>query len=300
MKYLYYPGCSLKCSGRAYDESLVAVLKALNIDFAEIDDWNCCGATAYMAVDELKAFSIASRNLALAEKQFSGEGEVNIIAPCSACYMVLLKTQKYMSENSALKNAVVNALKDSGLKYEGKVKIRHPLDVLLNDFGLDKIAKEVKNSLKGIRVASYYGCQVVRPFSTFDDAKDPSSMDDLVKSLGAEPVDWPLKTRCCGASLTGTISEVGLPLSYVLLNEARNRRANIIVTACPLCQFNLECYQNDINKKFGDDIEIPVMYFSQLMGMALGIPMKEIGMNRLFIKPDSVFKNVKGGKSIYV
>ena len=300
MKYLYYPGCSLKCTGRSYEESLLAVLKALKIDFVELNDWNCCGATAYMAVDESKAFAVASRNLALAEQQFKDEEEVNIIAPCSACYMVLLKTQTYLSQNEAELKKITTALKQAGLNYEGRVKIRHPLDVLVNDYGVAEITKAVKHPLKGINVASYYGCQTIRPYATFDDQRNPTTMDELTKAIGATPVDWPLKTRCCGASLTGIISEVGLPLSYIILNEAVKRRADVVATSCPLCQFNLECYQTDINKKFHNDLHIGVVYFTQLLGLALGLSPKELGMQRLFVKPDNVYKVVEGGEPVYV
>ena len=300
MKYLYYPGCSLKCTGRSYEESLLSVFKELKVDFTEIDDWNCCGATAYMAVDETSAFSIASRNLALAELQFKNEEEINLIAPCAACYMVLLKTQMYMQHNEELKAKICTNLKKAGLSYEGRVKIRHPLDVLVNDFGLEAVKKAVKSPLKGIRIASYYGCQTVRPYATFDDAHNPQTMDQLVKALGAEPVDWPLKTRCCGGSLTGMVADVGLPLSYILLKEAARCGADAVITACPLCQFNLECYQSDMSKKFHDKVELPVLYFSQLMGMALGLGKKELGLQRMFVEPTKLYKAVKGGEVVYV
>ena len=300
MKYLYYPGCSLKSTGRAYEESLLAVFDALKIDYTEIDDWNCCGATAYMSVDETKAFTIAARNLALAEKQFENEEEINLIAPCAACYMVLLKTQNYLDAKPELRAKVYTALKEAGLTNKRRVKVRHPLDVLINDLGLDVIKNAVKHPLKGIKVASYYGCQTVRPYATFDDARDPITMDQIVRILGADPIDWPLKTRCCGGSLTGTVPEVGLPVTYVLLKEASRHGADVVVTACPLCQFNLECYQNKINKKFDDNINLPVIYFTQLMGLAFDIPQKKLGLQRVFIKPEKVLKTVKGGAPVYV
>jgi len=300
LKYLYYPGCSLKCTGRSYEESLLAVFDALKLDYAELDDWNCCGATAYMAIDESKAFTIATRNLALAEEQFKNEKEINLIAPCSACYMVLLKAQNFLAQHKNEMERIQIALKQSGLNYEGKVRIRHPLDVLVNDLGIKAISKNVKYPLKGIRVASYYGCQVVRPYATFDDIRNPTSMDEIVKAIGAEPVDWPLKTRCCGASLTGIIDIVGLPLSHSILYEAMRLRTDVVITACSLCQFNLECYQTTINKNYDQSIHIAVIYFSQLLGLALGISPKELGMQRLFIKPESIYKSVKGEKTVYV
>jgi heterodisulfide reductase subunit B len=161
--------------------------------------------------------------------------------------------------------------------------VRHPLDILVNDIGIERIAKAVVRPMKGMKVACYYGCQVVRPFETFDHAAYPTTMDRLVTALGATAIDWPMKARCCGGSLTGTIQEAGLRLNRALLKEAEKRGANIILTCCPLCQHNLECYQKRINRRFGESIHIPVAYFTQFIGLALGIPRKELGIQRLFI-----------------
>jgi heterodisulfide reductase subunit B2 len=300
MKYIYYPGCSLKSTGKLYEESLLAVFDALDIKYEELNDWNCCGATAYMAVDEKKAFVLAARNIALAEEQLKDEDEVNIVAPCSACYMILLKTQKFLEDNPEDMAIIKAALKESGLEYKAKAKIRHPLDVFLNDIGEKEIAGRITKPLKGIRVASYYGCQTVRPYSTFDDQRNPVTMDNLFKAAGAEVVDWSMKTRCCGASLTGTIQEVALPLSYIILHEAKKRRADVVTTACSLCQFNLECYQTNIDKKFKTDTKIDVIYFTQLLGLALGIEPKKLGINRLFAQPENLFRIIEGGKPVYV
>lgn len=300
MKYIYYPGCSLKSTGKLYEESLLAVFDALDVEYEELKDWNCCGATAYMAVDEKKAFVLAARNIALAEQQFNGEEEVNIVAPCSACYMILLKTQKFLEDNPEDMAVIKAALKESGLDYKAKAKVRHPIDVLINDIGEQEIAKRITKPLKGIRVASYYGCQTVRPYSTFDDQRNPVTMDRLFKAAGAEVVDWSMKTRCCGASLTGTIQEVALPLSYIILHEAKKRRADVVTTACSLCQFNLECYQTNIDKKFKTDTKIDVIYFTQLLGLALGIEPKKLGINRLFTQPENLYRILEGGKPVYV
>ncbi len=294
MRYLYYPGCSLKSSGRAYEESLLPVFKALGVELQELDDWNCCGATAYMSVVERKAFALAARNLALAEKQ-GDDGPVHLIAPCSACFLVLTKTQKYLGVHKDLDANVRAGLDAVGLSLTDRVVVRHPVDVLVNDVGLDRIAKAVKVPLTGLRVASYYGCQMVRPFATFDSPYDPTSMDRIAKALGAEPVDWPLKTRCCGGSLTGTITEVGLRLNHLILREAIKRGANAMATSCPLCQMNLECYQKQIGKDFKEPVRLPVLFFTQLMGAAFGLPAREIGMKRLFVPFAHPARAAKGG-----
>ena len=246
MKYSYFPGCSLKGTGRAYEESLLPVLAALGVEIEELDDWNCCGATAYMAVDELKACVLASRNLAIAERM----GNKEMIAPCSACYLVMNKTKHYLHESEPVNNAVQTALKQANLTYSGNVPVRHPLDVLVNTIGIDEIKKRVKNPLKGLKVAPYYGCQIVRPYATFDDQYNPTTMDRLLEAIGCTVVTYPLKTRCCGASLTGTLPEPGLLCSYVLLKEAIKRGADVIATVCPLCQFNLDSYHDKIEAKW--------------------------------------------------
>ena len=196
-----------------------------------------------------------------------------------------MKTERYLEDYPDVSKKINTTLDKVGLHYHGRVDVRHPLDVFVNDYGLENIAKRVKHPLKGLKVASYYGCQVVRPFKTFDHSHYPVTMDRLVQALGGEPVDWPLKTRCCGGSLTGTIQEAGLRLNRLLLKEAEKRGADIMLTCCPLCQHNLECYQQRINRIYEEEIDLPIAFFTQLMGVALGLSEKELGMQRLFKKP---------------
>jgi heterodisulfide reductase subunit B2 len=274
MKYAYYPGCSLRGTGRAYEESLLAVFRILEIEYEEIEDWNCCGATTYLSVDELTSYALAARNLALAARKYT-----EIIAPCAACYLVLNKTQHYIREYPNIKLVVTRALNAIDLTYRDYIRVRHPLDVLLNDIGVAKIREKVKTPLKGLKVAPYYGCQIVRPYSTFDDQRDPTSMDRLLEACGAKIVHYPLKTRCCGGSQKGTLPEVGLDLIHYLLSEACRNGADVISTACPLCQFNLDAFQEESGDRH-HPISIPVVYFTQLLALALGAPVHEIGLHR--------------------
>lgn len=287
MKYLYYPGCSLKGSGRPYEESLLSILDRLGVAVVELAHWNCCGATAYMSVDEVQAFALAARNLCLAE-ECGGPGDVHLIAPCNACYLVLSKAQVYIRQYARIGQVVAEALRAAGLEYHGRIKVRHPLDVLWNDVGVERIKKAVTQPLQGRKIACYYGCQVVRPYATFDNQQNPMVMDHLLRAAGAQTVDWSLKERCCGGTLTGTMEEAGLRLSYILLKEARARGAQVVATACPLCQFNLECYQDRMQSRFGDGIKMPVAYFTQLLGMAMGIPAGKLGLDRLLAPPKPV------------
>jgi heterodisulfide reductase subunit B len=297
MKYSYFPGCSLKGTGRAYEESLLPVLRALGVELEELDDWNCCGATAYMAVDEVKACVMASRNLAIAEKA----GHKELLAPCSACYLVLNKTKHYLHESPVVEAVVQKALHQANLTYSGNTPVRHPLDVLVNNVGIDAIKKRVTQPLKGLKVAPYYGCQIVRPYATFDDQYNPTTMDRLLEAIGCTMVTYPLKTRCCGGSLTGTLPEPGLLCSYILLKEAITRGADVIATVCPLCQFNLDCYRDKMVSKWGNEtipdprnkdarvpvgpyLDIPVVFFTQLIGLAFGLSEKELGLHRGFTR----------------
>ncbi|HZP01900.1 MAG TPA: CoB--CoM heterodisulfide reductase iron-sulfur subunit B family protein [Terriglobia bacterium] len=283
-KYLYYPGCSLRGTGKAYEESLLAVYKVLGVEMEELEDWNCCGATAYMSTDEYEAFALAGRNLAIADQT-----ELDLLAPCSACYLVLQKTQHYIQEYPHIARRLAKAFQNVGLNYKGTTKVRHPLDMLVNDVGLDQIKSKVKNPLKGLKVAPYYGCQIVRPYATFDLMYYPVSMDKILRACGAEVVDYPLKTRCCGGSQKGTLPEVGLSLIHILLKEAARRNAEVVSTVCPLCQFNLDAFQDEAARKYGD-IKMPVVYFTQLMGLALGVPAGDLGLDRNIVPADKVIE----------
>lgn len=271
MTYLYYPGCSLESSARSYDVSTRWVFHRLNLDLQELEDWNCCGATMYMSIKETISLSFSARNLAIAEKN-NGE----IVAPCSSCYTILNKTNHILQENFILRAKVNQSLKRAGLEYRGTVRVRHPLDVLVNDVGLEKIKAKTVRSLNGIRIAPYYGCQIVRPEGFFDDRENPITMDELFASLGATIVPYPVKLRCCGGMLMTTFPEVALALNREILEAAENEQADVIVTTCPLCQINLDAYQDKINKKFGTKFRLPIMFFTQLLALSLGADRYEI------------------------
>jgi heterodisulfide reductase subunit B len=286
-RYAYYPGCSARGVGRAYEESLMAVFERLGTGLDELEDWNCCGATAWPSVDEGQANALAARNLALTEDRAPDGGPVDLVAACTGCYRALVRAEHVLGERGAGAGKVEGALASIGLNYEGRARARHPVDILVNEIGLDRIREAVVRPLEGVKVASYYGCLLVRPFSTFDDQHNPTSMDRLVAALGAEPVEWPLKTRCCGGScycggpVIGAMPEATMQLSYALLREATKRGAEMIVTICPLCQFNLEGFQGRMSRRFGRPLDVPVAFISQLVGIALGIDERALGIHRL-------------------
>lgn len=275
MRYAYYPGCSNHATARAYEESIRAVAGPLGIDLAEIDDWNCCGATAYMAVNEVLSFCLTARNLVLAQR--TGDP---LVTACNACYTNLRKTEAYLSEFPSVRAKVAAALAEAGMRYEGGVVSRHFLEVVVGDIGLDRVRGLVRRPLRGLRVAPYYGCQIVRPYGFEEVEDDPVAMDMLLETLGATPTYFPMKTRCCGGSLMGTREEIALRLCRNLLLCARQGHADCIVVACPLCQINLDAYQVRINRTYGTDFRFPVLYFTQVMGLAMGLGTKELGIER--------------------
>jgi heterodisulfide reductase subunit B len=279
VSYTYYPGCSLKGTGKHSEESLLAVFETLGHDLNELADWNCCGATAYMGIDQTQALALAARNLSLAEK-----GNLkDLVAPCNACYFTLRRVDDYRVRYPELMKRVLGVLSDMGLGYEGKVKVRHPLDVLVDDIGVEEIKKHVTRGLNGMKIACYYGCLYSRPYGAPEEWRFPTKMEDLFSGLGVEVVDYTLRTRCCGGSLTGTVEDVGQRLVYVLLHEAKRIGADLIVTMCSLCQFNLEAYQKAAGRHFGEDVRMPVLYFTQLVGALMGLPHKKLGLERLLV-----------------
>jgi heterodisulfide reductase subunit B len=276
-RYLYFPGCSLRSTGVAYDESFVALFRLLGLGLDELPDWNCCGATSYMAIDEASAFVLAARNLAIAQNL----GAKELVAPCAACYLVLRKTVDYTQKYPQVRREVEAAMARAGLPFPDAVKVRHPLEVLFTDVGEERIEQAVKRRWSGGRIACYYGCQVVRPYDEVDTPHDPTRMEELLGAAGIPTIEWALKTKCCGGSLTGTITDVGKRLNYALLKEAVRKGAQAIVTICPLCQFNLDAYQQEIRNESGVPFDVPILLLPQVLGWALGGSRKELGFHRM-------------------
>ena len=271
--YSYYPGCSLMATNRAYDVSTRNVANVLGMEMVELDDWNCCGATAYMAIREKRSFVLSARNLAIAEK----EGR-ELATVCNACYVVLRKTNKYMAEDEQLSGEIRRALRAGGMDYRGTVAVRHFLEILVNDLGEEAIKRHVVRDLSRLKVACYSGCQLSRPFEELDHPEYPELMDRLVGWLGAEVVPFPMSAKCCGGMSMTTHPETGRVLTGKVLSVAKNRGADCIATACPLCQVNLEAYQDRVSEAVGADCRIPVLYFTQLAGAAFGLDPEHLAL----------------------
>jgi len=278
MEYAYYPGCSLEATGRPYDVSLRLVFQRLGIGLKEIDDWNCCGATSYISMNKLTAYSLAARNLAYAERM-----GLDVCAPCSSCFTILSKVNRHMRWGDTSKANINEVLAAAGLSYSAQLEVLHPLNVLVDFYGIERIQERVVRKLEGFRVAPYYGCQIVRPQGRFDDREDPQQLDNLFAALGAEVVPFPLKVRCCGGMLMTSYEEVALRLNRDILGAARSAGADVIVTTCPLCQVNLEAFQDRINSTFGERFRVPVVYFTQLLGLALGLSPAELMLDAMIV-----------------
>ncbi|MCP4118409.1 MAG: disulfide reductase [Desulfobacteraceae bacterium] len=281
MNYTYYPGCSLSGSAMEYDVSTRAVMARLGITLTEIDDWNCCGATAAEAVSSLLCSALGARNLALAE---SMDPSSDILVPCSACYLNLKKVEMERKENPELAKNLDIILAGEELAINNPPKVRHLLDVLVNDITPDTILKHTTRPLTGLRIAPYYGCQCLRPYGVFDDPEAPASMDGLLEACGARVAEWDMGARCCGASNMSTKPETAKKLVQKILMDARG--ADAIATVCPMCQLNLEGFQREISREASTDLAISVLYLPQIIGIALGLDQSEVRLEKnLALKP---------------
>jgi len=280
-EYMFYPGCAMETSASAYNDSLMAILEPLGLNLKEIDDWNCCGATEYLGISVAPAYALIGRNLALATQQANGAD--TLVASCSACYLNLAKADHYMDERAKLSEIVNDALGAGGLEYKpGSLEIRHLLDVIINDIGLDTVRKAVVKPLSGLRVAPYLGCMVPRPDykEHWSDYDYPNELDRLLEALGAEVVDFPMKTNCCGGHMTQIGPETAFEMIRRLLYSADQHKTDVMATVCPMCQMNVDAYQLETNTYFGTNYHIPILFFTQLMGIAFGIDPEKLGFGK--------------------
>jgi heterodisulfide reductase subunit B len=286
MRYAYYPGCSLHSTSREYDLSSKAVCQALGIELEEIPDWICCGASSGHMTSELLALALPVQNLVRAR-----EMALDTAVACAACYSRLKVANKVMRSNGDARVPYVD--QTVGNAYRGEAEVKHLLEIIIDEYGLDALQEKVTRSLSGLRIAAYYGCLLVRPpeVTQFDDPEDPTTMERLIAALGAEPIDWPYKTECCGGSLALTRTNVVLKLCHDILRMAADEGAECIMVACPLCQSSLDLRQAQVNRQYKTDFQMPIVYFTQLIGLALGMGYKELGLNKLIVSPDQLLRS---------
>ena len=278
MQVGYYPGCSLESSAKEFDLSIRAIFQAMEVSLKEIPDWNCCGASPAHYLNEELAMALPYRNLVKAE-----EADLDrVVSPCPACYSHLKHIHEEVIEDSHLLERLQTIV---GKGYQKGVVSKHLLDFLKEDIGLERLKESLKTSLKGLKVVSYYGCLTRLPGVKLDDLENPVMMDQIVEAIGGEPLDWSYKTECCGASLSVSRTEIALRLVNSILEAAKEKGADCIAVVCPLCQSNLDARQGDINKKYGTSYQIPILYLTQLIGLAQKLGYTQLGLDRLIINP---------------
>ncbi|MHC4402982.1 MAG: CoB--CoM heterodisulfide reductase iron-sulfur subunit B family protein [Planctomycetota bacterium] len=282
MKYAYFPGCSLESTAWDFDRSVRAVCRALELEIEEIPDWVCCGSTPAHATSATLALALPVVSLQKAQSMGA-----SVVTACASCY-ARLRTANHKVRNDASERARVRRITEA--PYDGDVEVRHFVDVLLNDVGTGEIRHRVKRPLSGLKVACYYGCLLTRPpeVVAFDDPENPRSMEELLEAAGAKPVDWPYRTECCGAGLSVTDAPVVGRLSHRLLGMARQAGAECLAVACPLCQVNLDLRQADAKRAHGDLPDTPALYVTQLLGVALGLSAREVGLKALTVGVQSL------------
>ncbi len=291
MSYAYYPGCSLVSSAKEYNISTKAMCEALGIESNDIDDWNCCGATAGHAINHNLSLALPARNLAIAEEK----NVKTIIAPCSECFHNLATVNKVLKEDEGEKKKVNKILSDADLKFEGKTEVRHVLDVVAHDIGYEFLRKSRKRDLSKLKVAPYYGCLVVRPpdVANFDRLENPQTMDNIAKAIGAQVVEYSdYKTACCGGALILPKEDVALKLIKNLLLGAKRAGANCIMVPCPMCHMNLDAKQQLVEETFGISIGLPVLYFPQVVGLGLGLDPITLGLDKNMVSPKRLLESM--------
>jgi heterodisulfide reductase subunit B len=277
MKVSYFPGCTLNTTGKGFDNAVRASTMAVGLELVELPEWNCCGATYPLIVDNMLELAAPAHVLVAALAQGS-----TVTTACTTCYNVLRRTNRFIREHEEERERI-NAFIEA--EYAGEVEVKDILHLLRDDVGFDAVREKVQKPLKDLKVASYYGCMVLRPPDevAYDDPDHPQSLDDLMAALGATPVDFPHKNECCGAYLAVKAPEITREMVYIILKSAQAAGAEAVATNCPLCQFNLDKQQAEMRKIYAGYQPIPVFYFSQLMGLALGLDPSDYGWARHYI-----------------
>ncbi len=285
-EYSFYPGCSSQkgASGSNYQVSVDAMCDVLDIKLNDIPDWNCCSASiGYAGGGELPRLALSARNLALSEQ---ANPDQDVVATCAACWLATRETKERLLHSDSLMKETNEALAAAGLKVEAKQEVRHMVEVLIEDFGYDGLAQHVKKPLEGIKIAGYVGCQTNRPFGIAGESfENPKYLDKLVETMGAEPIEsYDKKASCCGGALAFSEPEKSQALIKDIIESAYDGGAEMIVTPCPVCQMNVEVYQDQINAKYKTKFNMPVVYYSQLMSVAYGKGVQDSGLNGQVIR----------------
>ncbi|WP_277293449.1 CoB--CoM heterodisulfide reductase iron-sulfur subunit B family protein [Veillonella montpellierensis] len=275
MKYAFFPGCVLESAAKEDYMATKAVAKRLGIQIEEINGWTCCGASHVQDIEPLTTLATNARNIAIAEEQ-----GLDILTVCNTCTLMLREAKKELDENATKRTEVNNMLAQIGKEYKGTSNITHFLWVLIRDYGLDKLRTQVIKPLTGLRVAEYYGCHILRPQETmdFEDYQLPTSLFDLITAIGATPIDFSRKLDCCGFHAVYPAHDSVMQMTGSINADAVKEGADCVVTPCPLCQMQLDMFQKEAEQTVSKGKDMPILHMSQLIGLALGISPKEMGM----------------------
>ncbi|MCE8426612.1 MAG: CoB--CoM heterodisulfide reductase iron-sulfur subunit B family protein [Candidatus Methanoperedens sp.] len=278
MKYSYYPGCAQHGTAVDYRRSIIAVFERLGIELEEINNWNCCGALH--VPDKTVKVALSARTLA------SSKG-LDMATPCNLCYSNLMRAQTALKD-TALITKVNEAI---SVKYDGNTKPKHLLEVVVKDLGLPELVKKVKKPLR-IKAVPYYGCLLTRPENNFDSPENPMSLDNLILALGVEPVKYYYKTKCCGGPILITNEDIALGLARDLLVMAKGTGADCMVVTCPMCHLQLDAKQKAVGTKFNINIDMPIIYFTQLIGLAMDLSPGVLGLDKHLVPTDKLIEKV--------
>ncbi|MGA2158917.1 MAG: CoB--CoM heterodisulfide reductase iron-sulfur subunit B family protein [Dehalococcoidia bacterium] len=275
-RYAYYPGCCAKASAKEYDATTRLVCRALGIDLVELEDWVCCGASSAHSVDKLLGIALPAQEL-----QSAARLNLDLVASCSLCFS-RLKIAAHELKDENIRNQVSEIL-DEKISGDPKNGVKHLLQVL--ESHMDKI--QIKKPFKDLKVACYYGCLLGRPkeIAEFEDEENPQVMDKIISALGGEPVEWAFKAECCGGSHIFTRQDIVLKLSHRLLQQAKQAGADCLAVVCPVCHSNLDAMQKSIDAEYKEEVDLPAIYITQLIGLAAGLPVKKLMFDKLFVDP---------------
>jgi len=277
MRVSYFPGCTLNTTGKGFDNSVRASATAVGLDLVELPEWNCCGATYPLIIDNMLELAAPAHVLVAARNEGS-----TVTTACTTCYNVLKRTNRFIRDHEEERERINTFIE---AEYSGEVEVKDILHLLRDDVGYEVVREQVQRPLQDLKVACYYGCMVLRPPDevAYDDPDHPQSLDDLMAALGATPVSFAHKNECCGAYLAVKDPEVTREMVYTILNSAQAAGAEAVATNCPLCQFNLDKQQAEIRRSYAGYHSVPIFYFSQLMGLALGLDPCDYGWDRHYV-----------------
>ena len=285
MEFLYFPGCTLYTKAQNLDEAGRECAKALGFELKELSNWTCCGATFPLATDNIMALAPPARILAKAKEEGG-----TLTTLCSVCFNVIKRTNQLIKGDEEKREKINTFIE---MDYQGDVQVLHYLEILKGEVGFDIIRGALKRDLQGIKVAPFYGCMLLRPFEEmeFDDKEAPTIFEEFLEAIICEPVDFPYKIECCGAFQSVGAPEVATECAYAILSSALKNGAEAITTTCPLCQFNIDSMQREIRERHNDFPGIPVIYFTQLLGLALGLPTEKLEFHRNDVDPRPLLRD---------